>query len=182
VLVDEASESHQEIGLEGRRHEQVAARQPREQAVADQTVTEVRGEQAQGSTEGLDVEGLSQTDPARRQRPVRVHDALRIAGGARREQDERLVVEPRTRSRSADGRVGRARRLDGVHDRHPGFAQRGQNRRARGVVDERDSWPCRGSEGGHLERRQARIEWDRRPTGLPDGEQLGEELEPVAER
>ncbi len=93
MRIHEFRQPRQHLRPERRHDVEVGPGQPGEEAVADQSVAEVRGQQTEGSTVAFDSETLAQREPARAQRPVRVYHALRITRRPRREEDERGIVQ-----------------------------------------------------------------------------------------
>ena len=139
----------------------------------------MRGQQAQRAPERVRSQCLLQTDPARQQRAMRVHDSLRISGRPGGEQDQCFVVEreargsvrcPGDRRRADVGRddtldagVGESAADGGVDRRMP---QRHARFRGRRQVDD-------------LERGQRRVERGDRRAEAPQRQEVGEEFEAV---
>ena len=165
----------QDVGSKRRRDVQVLARQPREQAVADQSVAEMRRQHAQRAGEGRDAEVVAQRHPAGPQRAMRVHHALGLAGGSRGEQDQRVVVQAARRCRGLLVPVS-------VVPTTPTPASISAARRGvRGIVHDGEARSRGRHQRAHLERREARVDRHRARAEAPDRKQLGEELQPVAE-
>jgi hypothetical protein len=179
VLVDEHSELGQEARLEGRHHEQGLAGEPRKERIANESVTEVRRQQAQRSLKFLQPQRLPQTRPAGQQRTMGMHHALGISRRPRGEEDQRLVVELEVGRAAAlaRGRYGADGRRDDAGDAHRGEISGGGRIDRR--VPERDARFRRAHEVDDLERRQRRIERNSRGAQIPDREKVGEEFEAI---
>src|SRR3990170_4666093 len=86
VLVEQRSQLKNQIGSEGRKDEEILAREPWKEAVADQPVAEVRRKQAKGSTKFFHAETLAESHPASPKGPMGVDNPLGLSGGAGSEQ------------------------------------------------------------------------------------------------
>jgi hypothetical protein len=173
VLVDERAEPRQEIGTKRRGDEEVLAAEPGEEAVADEPVAEVGRQQAERARVRGEPQVPPQGGPARSQRGVGVHHALRSSAGARGEEDQRVGARLREVRRQVDGAVGL---VDG--DGRDRRRQRG--RRLDGIVDDREAGRRRLDQPLQLDAGQPRIHRHRAGAQAPDREQLGEELEAIA--
>lgn len=104
-----------------------------------------------------------------------MNHALGVAGGAGREQDQRVGVEPR-RAREVLVRAG----LGGGDDVDARCAERAGRLCGGRLVDDGKSGTRGADDVLDLERGEPRIDRDRAGPQPPDRDELGEELEPVA--
>ena len=180
MLVQDRAELHHGLRSEGREDEQLLAREPRKERIADQTVAEVRGQQAERPAKLLQAEALAQGDPPGPQSPVGMDDALRVARGARGEEDQGVVFQGERRGALALG-LARPPRLGRIDDLGPEIPEhRGES----GIhVAERDVRLRirRPGQRLDLEGRQPRVQRHGASGQVPDRQQVGEELEPASE-
>ncbi len=181
VLVDDRAQAEQQIGPEGRRDEERLAGEPREEAVADEPVAEVGRQQAQRAGVGREAELAPQRAPAGGQRGVGVHHALGHAARSGGEEHERVARPGAPRppaDRHADRRAGasRSRRAPST----PGGSARAIAPPVASSTTEK-----RGATVSTRRSSSTRVRVGSTGTatapGSPDRQELGEELEPVAE-
>ena len=152
---------------------------PWEETVADQAVAEVRRQQAQRPAKRCDAQRRSQRDPTRTQRSVRVDHALRLPGGSRREENQRILI-----GRAEPGGQGTRHRLRlgfrGVEHFRSQAAQCARQAAIGRAGPQREARRRGPRQRFDFEGRQPGIDRNGASSEAPDGDQIDEKRRRVA--
>ena len=176
MLVEQRAEPEEEIGLERRHDEEVLSVQPREQAVADQAVAEVRRQQAQRATEAREAE-RSAAAPSTRARSDRcvcttpfgcpvVPEVKRISASSSSDPPGR---GPACREAAALG-------FRGIDDSRSEAREAPRRLRFGRARPQRQARRGGARQRLDLERRQPRVDGHRTSAEAPDRQHVDEEL------
>ncbi len=181
MVIHDGSQLREKLRPERRLDEEIAAREPREEAVADEPVPEVRGKQAESATVRIESEVVAEAHPTCPKRTVCVHDTLGLSRGPGGEQDQCIVIQPDAGGIPSYGRPLRSVDSGQVHGLDPEPGEHGPRFRVRTSVPDRQPRLRPRRKSLDLERGEARVDGDDAPADSPGCQQLHEELVAVAE-